>query len=342
MASTSTKSASRHTRTGSDPQGFLGELEEKKHPFSWVVRKFLDFQNENPEVAPAVSAVRALTELIKLSKANTMMELEMELKKAVDLLKNSSNALSVSSGCELFARFVSRISGDVPRFEECRKTLIERGEQYTKQSASSREKISKLAASFIRDGATVLTHGFSRVVLNVLLAALHEHKKFSVIVTEARPDLLGHRTAKLLQDAHIPVTIVTDSAVAHIMDRIDVIFVGAEGIVENGGIVNKTGTYQMALVAAAHKKPFYVAAESFKFMRVYPLNQNDTTELHAERSKFHLCEKCSPEDTKSMEDVKFEMPTDDYTPPERITLLFTELGILTPSAVSDELIKLYY
>lgn len=35
-------------------------------------------------------------------------------------------------------------------------------------------------------------------------------------------------------------------------------------------------------------------------------------------------------------------PTIDYTPPQYITLLFTDLGVLTPSAVSDELIKLYY
>jgi len=34
-------------------------------------------------------------------------------------------------------------------------------------------------------------------------------------------------------------------------------------------------------------------------------------------------------------------PRVDYTPPELITLLFTDIGVLTPSAVSDELIKLY-
>ena len=35
-------------------------------------------------------------------------------------------------------------------------------------------------------------------------------------------------------------------------------------------------------------------------------------------------------------------PTRDFTPPQFLTLLFTDLGVLTPSAVSDELIKLYY
>ena len=51
--------------------------------------------------------------------------------------------------------------------------------------------------------------------------------------------------------------------------------VGAEGVVESGGIINKIGTYTMAISAKAMNKPFYVVAESFKFARIYPLNQQD-------------------------------------------------------------------
>lgn len=46
--------------------------------------------------------------------------------------------------------------------------------------------------------------------------------------------------------------------------RVDMVLVGAEGVVENGGIINKLGTYNIALAAAAHQKPVYVAAESYK------------------------------------------------------------------------------
>ena len=46
--------------------------------------------------------------------------------------------------------------------------------------------------------------------------------------------------------------------------RIDMILVGAEGVVENGGVINKLGTYQAALSAHCHNTPFYVAAESYK------------------------------------------------------------------------------
>lgn len=41
-------------------------------------------------------------------------------------------------------------------------------------------------------------------------------------------------------------------------------------------------------------------------------------------------------------EVRLQIPALDYTPPSNISLLFTDLGVLTPSAVSDELIKLYY
>lgn len=47
------------------------------------------------------------------------------------------------------------------------------------------------------------------------------------------------------------------------MDKVDMVFVGAEGVVENGGIVNKIGTYQIALVANALSKPVYVVAERY-------------------------------------------------------------------------------
>lgn len=78
------------------------------------------------------------------------------------------------------------------------------------------------------------------------------------------------------------------------------------------------------------KKPFYVLTESFKFSRLYPLNQRDLPNSY----KY-------PKDCGSDEEFINAHPLVDYTPPLYINLIFTDLGILTPSAVSDELIKLY-
>lgn len=63
---------------------------------------------------------------------------------------------------------------------------------------------------------------------------------------------------------NIPVKILIDSAVAYTMDEVDMVMVGADGVVENGGIINMMGTYQIALVAHCMNKPVYVAAESYK------------------------------------------------------------------------------
>ena len=52
-------------------------------------------------------------------------------------------------------------------------------------------------------------------------------------------------------------------------------FVGAEGVVESGGIINKIGTATITMCAKMLNKPVYVAAESFKFVRMYPLNNSD-------------------------------------------------------------------
>ena len=141
----------------------------------------------------------------------------------------------------------------------------------------------------------------------------------------------------------ITVNLVSDSAVGHLMRGIDMVLIGAAGIAENGGIINKIGTYQIALVAHYYQKPLYVASESFKFARdLYPLSQADLPEpckvqreLNPQQLKFR-----NQLDDKRRELFEINTTIYDYTPPEFITLMFTDLGILTPSAVSDELIKL--
>lgn len=111
----------------------------------------------------------------------------------------------------------------------------------------------------------------------------------------------------------------------------DISFLGAEGVGESGGIINRIGTYTMALCAKYMNKPFYVLSESFKFSRLYPLNQRDLPNSY----------KYLQRGNGINDNFDKVHPLVDYTPPLFITLIFTDLGILTPSAVSDELIKLY-
>lgn len=59
----------------------------------------------------------------------------------------------------------------------------------------------------------------------------------------------GEFVKKALDENHIPNKLIEDSAVGLAMQQVDCIFVGCEGVVENGGIVNKLGTYTIALCA---------------------------------------------------------------------------------------------
>jgi translation initiation factor eIF-2B subunit alpha len=83
---------------------------------------------------------------------------------------------------------------------------------------------------------------------------------------EGRPDRTGLRLSNELAKLDVPVKLVIDSAVAYTMDDVDMVIVGADGVVESGGIINMMGTYQIALVAKSMNKPVYVAAESYKVL----------------------------------------------------------------------------
>jgi translation initiation factor eIF-2B subunit alpha len=98
-------------------------------------------------------------------------------------------------------------------------------------------------------------------VINAILAAHRSGKRISVYVTEARPRGLGLKTQELLAANGIPCTVILDSAVAYAMDKVDMVLVGCEAVVESGGIVNAVGSCQIAIVAKAYNKPVHVLAE---------------------------------------------------------------------------------
>ena len=64
---------------------------------------------------------------------------------------------------------------------------------------------------------------------------------------------------------------IVDSAIGIVLPSVDCVMVGAEAVVENGGIINRVGTLTLAICAQSFKKPMYVFAESLKFVRTFPL-----------------------------------------------------------------------
>ena len=114
-----------------------------------------------------------------------------------------------------------------------------------------------------RKKLVVMTHCHSTNVLKGLLA-LHKKKKFFVVNTETRPLYQGRKTARELGNAGVKVETFVDSAMVQAVEKADVILFGADALLRKG-VVNKIGSRALAELAAAHKKPVYVVADSWKF-----------------------------------------------------------------------------
>ncbi|XP_033747563.1 translation initiation factor eIF-2B subunit alpha-like [Pecten maximus] len=297
-----------------------------------ILSYFSNLVHADPDMSAAVAAIKTLLHFLEVNKVDTLAEMRDRMKDAIlTLTETDSSTTSISSAGELFLRFITLATLEHSTIQECQRILVKRGNLFLQKVSDSRQKIARQAHPFIRDGATILTHSKSRVVLQVLKEAAEAKKRFNVFITESLPDNSGREVSKELTDMGIPTTVVLDAAVGYVMEKVDMVLVGAEGVVESGGIINKIGTYTLAISAKAMNKPVYVVAESFKFTRLFPLNQHDVPN----QFKYHAST------LRTTTDLSKEHPLVDYTPPSYITLLFTDLGVLTPSAISDELIKLY-
>jgi translation initiation factor eIF-2B subunit alpha len=248
---------------------------------------------EDPDLTMPVAAIESLVELLAQSHASTISE-------TLDLLETSTkhlkaaipNPISLSAGTDLFQRYListltrplsrGHAPGAIGDFRSIRAHLLSNGRLFVSRAKASRDKIASFGKHFVRDGNTVLTNGGSRVVGALLQHAAESSKgsvRFRVIYVlptgKSTSKSEGEGVVAALRDKGVPVAEIPESAVAYSMAKVDMIMVGAEGVVENGGIISRLGTYQMGILAKAASKPFYVVAESHKFVRLYPLNQYD-------------------------------------------------------------------
>ncbi|WFD18828.1 translation initiation factor eIF-2B subunit alpha [Malassezia caprae] len=310
-----------------------------------IVESFRRSLAEDEDRPEPIAAIFALSDLIGQSKAATTSELMESVKQASEELKASlENPVPATAGLELFMRFVTTKNWAGGDFQAHKKSLLDTALEFAHNTVPHcRERITHLLLPFIKDESVIMTHGYSRVVMQAILAAVKTHgKRVRVYVTESRPTGLGLRTYERLRAEGILCTVVLDTAVAYVIDRIDLCLVGAEAVAESGGIFNAIGSYQLSIIAKAAKKPVFALAESFKFLRLFPLSQYDVP--HAAR---RLPLPTVDEDAGLSEDGRMTPameacnPLIDYTLPELITFIVSDVGILTPSGVSDALLAVY-
>ncbi len=147
-----------------------------------------------------------------------------------------------------------------------------------------------------------------------------------VYADETRPLLQGSRlTALELLEDNIPVTLITDSMAAYVMQQglVDAVIVGADRISSDGDVANKIGTYSLAILANAHHIPFYVAAPSSSFDfncksgADIPIEMRDEAEVR----QLHGVE-------TAPSGIPVLNPAFDVTPAELVSAIITEKGVL--------------
>jgi methylthioribose-1-phosphate isomerase len=196
--------------------------------------------------------------------------------------------------------------------------------------------IGRHGAAILRDGAGVLTHcnagGLATsdygTALAVLFHAHQEGKRLHVFADETRPLLQGARlTAWELKQRGIPVTLICDSMAAQVMreGRVQAVVVGADRIAANGDTANKIGTYAVALAAAAHEIPFYVAAPTSTFDLSIATGEQIPIEVRPAAEITHgLGRQTAPDG------IDVYNPAFDVTPSRLITAIICERGIIQP------------
>lgn len=205
---------------------------------------------------------------------------------------------------------------------------VSRADEMVMDSIRAVAQIAEHGARLISDGDRIMTHSYSSTIVAVLKKAFDRYGNISVITTRSGTGGSGTITAGELGRYGIPVTFIDDTAIGLYVSSVNKVIIGADRICADGKVVNGVGSYQLAIAAEKTKVPFYVLCERLKFD---PRLKGEDVDLEeGEPSELVGTGRLPPE-------VKVKNPHFDITPPELVTGILTEKGLLSPEQAIDYL-----
>lgn len=253
------------------------------------------------------------------TRAKTVGELQAELDEIGRALMvvRPSMAPVYNSVSRLMETVNSSRTGDVSTLRN--ETILE-VDRLVQTSVRAIARIAELAAGQIVDGDVIITHSYSSTVTMALKAAHGKHR-IRAVVTRSGAGRVGERTVWEIAYAGIPVTFIDDTAMGLYMSQVSKVLVGADRICADGALVNGIGTYLLALAAKKAGVPFYVLSDTLKF-------DTRTRSSEVELEEKDPVEVSAPETLP--EEVVVRNPYFDITPPDLITAVITENGLVVP------------
>jgi ribose 1,5-bisphosphate isomerase len=274
----------------------------------------------------AVEVIRSIFLIIKDSKANSPLELFNEIESAViQILRVAHSMAPPLNALHRVMGTAEEQIGSCRDVEEMKSVLMETIDKFVLSCDSALERIANYGSELIAENDRIFMYSMSSSVWRILKRAREKGKNFSVSVTESRPANEGLWTVNKMLEYGIPVSVSIDACMIDLVPKSNLVFVGADAISSHGFVLNKVGTYPTALIAKEYKVPLYVAADTLKFdpitliglsWRIGPIHRHEVlNELEYE--------------DKNVEVVGLHY---DITPPEYITAIITEQGLIHPYA----------
>ena len=326
-------------------------IDQTKLPNSLEFVTYIDYKQVADAIrtlvvrgAPAIGVSGAfglaLAALQSNAKEKDQLIKDLEVAKKI-LFETRPTAVNLAWGLEKIMS-VAKIGETI---DQIRTSVIETAKQMAEDDIQINMSIGKNGSDLFDDNDTIMTHcnagalatvGYG-TALGVIRATKESGKNIKVIATETRPVQQGSRlTAFELKHDNIDVSLIPDTAVGYTMVNglVNGVIVGADRILRTGHVFNKIGTYQVATMAKQHNIPFYVAAP----LSTFDLKSNPEDVIIEQRK---ASEVTGIGDKRTAPDgIDVINPAFDIAPPELISGIITENGIVKPP-YEDSIKKLF-
>lgn len=251
------------------------------------------------------------------------------LRQAVQQVIDGRGASSkaITNGIRIMSETALSVRGDIESTKERLRSAVI---AFQEALARSLAAVEANGATLMRGCASVLVYDYSSSVAALIgSAARSGDEDLTVIVPEAR-SLDGGR--KYLHDWHdldLAVKVIPDAAIGWALGSTDLVLVGAETLTLEGGCYNTIGTEMTARIAAQDGVPFYVVSVLLKTDMADETRDHSTVPMLDFSRSFNS----NGEDVSIGTTADFLFPDLDYTSPEYITGLVTEVGVLYPDGL---------
>jgi translation initiation factor eIF-2B subunit delta len=165
----------------------------------------------------------------------------------------------------------------------------------------------------------IMLISYSSTILNLLLNFEENSAEFYVL--ESRPLFEGRYTAETLSKK-FKTHIIIDAAVGKFVDQIDLVLIGIDSVLKDGAVINKIGTYPLAVMANQKEIDVYAIGTSLKYNLKSHYGLNVQIEVKPNEEVY---DKRNLNENLEIHNFYF-----DITPPKYIKGIISDLGILSP------------